>query len=601
MTAQWLLVVGLFGFVFYLFWDNLRRLPEPDADRPPAPEEGVPAEGAPKQDSAALIAAARRDAVRREVVQAGLEYRRTPKRTTNSIGMELALIPPIITAQGRIEMRQGEWELERAAYYLGVYEVTQAEYEAVMDENPSTVQGDDLPVHNVTWEAAMRFCRRLSSLERQTYRLPTAKEWWHAATLEIVPRHAKPLLPPPATPRTEDRGPILPVGSLEAGPRGLFDMRSNVWEWCRNMDTDMDTAARPQRVLRGGGDPEAPDNPPWGRSTQSVATTPWYGFRVMRTLHVEQHAASARFRGDTARKMIEAVDEAFRLPAAELPSGVLVLPVVDARKRVLPGGVSMSVAAMTSATYTATSPRQRQLAMPITALHELLTTDDFFPQYRTLDQDAITAVAAAADLPAYALPRLRRDPVRGRGRGSRQEPWILSVDFFAGDPQTPDRTFRHTVTGWDEDRVASLIADDLQQYIGVSAAPQDPLAVPPAGGRNAAQPPSASFSAVREHLAAGDVMQAFDRLLQLVPTHRDDSALYPLLAETAIASDEDRLVEHVLDVWRRERPGYVGQLGRGRTMLDWAQRVPPVPGNRRPCPSRIAAPSRPGCSVPSRN
>ena len=78
-------------------------------------------------------------------------------------------------------------------FYLGSYEVTQAEYKKVMEKNPSWFSdgggGADLvsgkntsghPVEEVSWEEAVEFCARLSAKEGKTYRLPTEAEWEYA-------------------------------------------------------------------------------------------------------------------------------------------------------------------------------------------------------------------------------------------------------------------------------------------------------------------------------------------------------------------------------------------------------------------------------------
>ena len=83
-------------------------------------------------------------------------------------------------------------------FFLGIHEVTQGQYQAVMGENPSHFKGsDDLPVENVSWLDAVLFCNKLSEQEKRTpfyringtevtiaggngYRLPTEAEWEYA-------------------------------------------------------------------------------------------------------------------------------------------------------------------------------------------------------------------------------------------------------------------------------------------------------------------------------------------------------------------------------------------------------------------------------------
>jgi len=128
-----------------------------------------------------------------------------PKEITNSIGMKLVLIPKGTFMMGSPESEQSRKENETQHevtiskdYYLGVHEVTQAQYEKVMGKNPSHFQGAivgnenaDLPVEIVSWDAAVEFCKKLSDLpeEKKTsrlYRLPTEAEWEYAYTVAAV-------------------------------------------------------------------------------------------------------------------------------------------------------------------------------------------------------------------------------------------------------------------------------------------------------------------------------------------------------------------------------------------------------------------------------
>jgi formylglycine-generating enzyme required for sulfatase activity len=55
-----------------------------------------------------------------------------------------------------------------SSFYIGKYEVTQAQWREVMGGNPSFFKGDDLPVEQVTWYDAVDFCNRLSRMEGLT-------------------------------------------------------------------------------------------------------------------------------------------------------------------------------------------------------------------------------------------------------------------------------------------------------------------------------------------------------------------------------------------------------------------------------------------------
>ena len=65
-------------------------------------------------------------------------------------------------------------------FYLGVHEVTQAQWRAVMGKNPSHFKGDNLPVENVSWEDCQEFCTKLGQQDGKRYRLPTEAEWEYA-------------------------------------------------------------------------------------------------------------------------------------------------------------------------------------------------------------------------------------------------------------------------------------------------------------------------------------------------------------------------------------------------------------------------------------
>ncbi len=133
-------------------------------------------------------------------------------------------------------------------YSVGRYEVTQAQYEAVMGKNPSQFKGPRKPVENVSWEDAMKFCKKLTESEHQAghlaadlhYTLPTEKQWEAFA--------AGTSLGDAVTSLKGRRSSTEDVGSLRPNKFGLYDVRGNVWEWCLNPDEPGSDA----RVIRGG-------------------------------------------------------------------------------------------------------------------------------------------------------------------------------------------------------------------------------------------------------------------------------------------------------------------------------------------------------------
>jgi len=166
-------------------------------------------------------------------------------------------------------------------FWMGRYEVTQAEYQAVMGANPSSFVGANLPVHRTTWFDAVVYCAALTSEQAAQgkippgyqYRLPTEAEWEYACRAGTTTEfHYGPSLlcnqarfgysyhsSPPAH-CVNPSGPF-PVGSYAPNAFGLYDMHGNVREWCMDSysgytasaKTDPYVSGGPYRVIRGGG------------------------------------------------------------------------------------------------------------------------------------------------------------------------------------------------------------------------------------------------------------------------------------------------------------------------------------------------------------
>jgi formylglycine-generating enzyme required for sulfatase activity len=195
-----------------------------------------------------------------------------PQEITTHLGMTLVRIPV-----GEFQMGSNEGEgferegFERPAhrvrisapFYLGKYEVTQAQWKAVMGTNPSYFTGNpNRPVENVSWEDVQEFIKRLNQQEGwEVCRLPTEAQWEYAARAGTT------------TARYADVGAIAwyaensgnetrAVGQKRPNAWGLYDMLGNVWEWCHDgkrtytADTVVDpigpTGAGADRVFRGG-------------------------------------------------------------------------------------------------------------------------------------------------------------------------------------------------------------------------------------------------------------------------------------------------------------------------------------------------------------
>jgi formylglycine-generating enzyme required for sulfatase activity len=158
-------------------------------------------------------------------------------------------------------------------FYLSKYEVTQAQWEAVMEKNPSYFKGDlNRPVEMVSWNEIQEFIQRLNAKEgRARYRLPTEAEWEYAARAGSAAHYSfggdDKQLEQYGWYVKNAGGHTQPVGQRQPNAWGLHDMNGNVWEWVQDRYGLYTPAAAtdPQgpekgvlRVLRGGAWNQAP-------------------------------------------------------------------------------------------------------------------------------------------------------------------------------------------------------------------------------------------------------------------------------------------------------------------------------------------------------
>jgi formylglycine-generating enzyme required for sulfatase activity len=158
--------------------------------------------------------------------------------------MKLVLIPAGKFLMGSPENEAGRDENEgpqrevtiSKPFYIGIYEVTQEQYEAVIGSNPSEFKGAAKPVENVSWDNAMEFCKRLSQKTGKTITLPTEGQWEYACRAGSKTRFSfgddEKQLDYYAWYTSNSSEATHPVGQKKPNAFGLYDMHGNASEWC---------------------------------------------------------------------------------------------------------------------------------------------------------------------------------------------------------------------------------------------------------------------------------------------------------------------------------------------------------------------------------
>ena len=186
------------------------------------------------------------------------------------VKLEMVLIPA-----GKFKMGSPESEKERRVnetqhevtltkpFYMGKYEVTQEQWEAVMGKNPSEEKGGKLPVTDVSWEDCQEFIKKLNAKTNGGYRLPTESEWEYACRAGTTTAYSfgDKITPKDANYYDSNIGKPVAVGSYKPNAFGLYDMHGNALEWCEDWYGDYPAGAVTDpkgpakgkyRVLRGG-------------------------------------------------------------------------------------------------------------------------------------------------------------------------------------------------------------------------------------------------------------------------------------------------------------------------------------------------------------
>ena len=182
----------------------------------------------------------------------------------NGVTLEMVAIPA-----GEFMMGSPADELDRdsnedpqhrvilSAFYMGRFQVTQAQWQVVMGNNPSHFKGEKRPVEIISWNDAQEFCKRLSQKTGRKYRLPSEAEWEYACRAgTTTPFYFGPTITTDLAnyrgtdwqfgdrtypgnygsgPKGQYREQTTEVGSFPPNAFGLYDMHGNVWEWCEDV------------------------------------------------------------------------------------------------------------------------------------------------------------------------------------------------------------------------------------------------------------------------------------------------------------------------------------------------------------------------------
>lgn len=207
---------------------------------------------------------------------AAVETASNASEFVNSLGMRLKLISAGSFLMGSEKGDSDERPVHNVRitrpFYLGLHEVTQADYEAVAGSNPSSVKDPRFPVESVSWDDAVKFCEVLTEQERSAgrlpvgheYRLPTEAQWEYACRAGSTSEYSF----------GDDEAELDAFawfsGNSDSGPQeggtkkpnawGLYDMHGSVWEWCADSYGDYPagdvadpvTTSGSGRVTRGG-------------------------------------------------------------------------------------------------------------------------------------------------------------------------------------------------------------------------------------------------------------------------------------------------------------------------------------------------------------
>ena len=217
------------------------------------------------------------------------------------VKLEMILIPagkfvmgsPASEKGHRVNETQHEVTLTKP-FYMGKYEVTQDQWDAVMVNNRSFYRGPKLPVTSVSWENCQEFIKKLNAKTSGGYRLPTEAEWEYSCRAGTTTAYSYGDSITKNDSNVEGLSTKV-VGSYKPNAFGLYDMHGNVWEWCEDWKVDYPKEAvidpkgpeaGKNRVLRGGsftGVGMHSRSANWFDNLPSTWNIDYLGFRLAKT------------------------------------------------------------------------------------------------------------------------------------------------------------------------------------------------------------------------------------------------------------------------------------------------------------------------------
>ena len=231
--------------------------------------------------------------------EAPREEKQLPPAFMNQQQMEFVLIKPGSFMMGA---DTGTWDRIHQvtisnAFYMGKYEVTQAQWQQVMGNNPSSFRdcGGNCPVEQVSWIDAQDFINKLNRMnDGFQYRLPSEAEWEYACRGGTKGNYYEPDVGEFGWYFENSGHKTRAVGGKQPNAFGLYDMLGNVTEWCEDWYGENYYGSSPSsdpkgpdsgqhRVERGGTwESLAPYLNCTGRGRNDPATrNPFHGFRVV--------------------------------------------------------------------------------------------------------------------------------------------------------------------------------------------------------------------------------------------------------------------------------------------------------------------------------